>query len=258
MSEFASPLSTKFLPSAATFAESALDLAYNCMLSELIASFLHEFNNPLTVLASSAGLLSDLRAEDEVFAEVVQNLTEGSDDLTRLSNALRAVAKAGAGDGTNDPKQLCEHMLQVSGYRLKRATLSAQLNVEPNIRLQISERRFLLLFYNMLELSLLDREANGSLLQAPAIFTVELGQSANACRLAVHVAQEDKILDWENIESAPVVSLADLPKPMQLASAPFFHFVLEQTVCILQQCGSSMGWQMNDANCRIEAVIPAS
>lgn len=234
------------------------ELAYRTMIGELAPSFLHELNNPLTVLSSSSGLLQKISQEDTDFDSIVANVLDGSYKMTRISDSFRRILNANSNTGISNIQELCKDLLLVWAYRFKKESLAPEVFIAENMgELFLSEKEFYFILFAILELCL-------------QISKYSAPEQEMAHRLRIRLAPDKrrKVLLSARLPERICQKLSD--ENMRLKEA-FFHFiptflanhiselfsfVLDQTYCIFRHRRINAMWQTEHREIILQVTLP--
>lgn len=101
------------------------ELAYKLMLGELLPSFLHEINNPLTIINNLFALGTfSAPAED---AEIVESLQKAVNAATEMTNIMVRVCHRSADDYGADLLMITRELKQIMGARLRHANIQMSM-----------------------------------------------------------------------------------------------------------------------------------
>lgn len=249
----------------ASQADLEIEFAYRLMISELAPSFLHEMNNPLTVLSSSTGLLSRLEEESRERHEFLQSVAASSHSVAQLTASFNRILKARPRANTakvpaitNAVGQICSDQIAVSGYRLKKAGLKASVWLPASLPpVRIAEVELHLSCYAAISLCIALFLAS-----APSRYdahTLALTGEVTDATLQLRLVLPDKTLRnvFEAAESSrpePLTHLLPNPLLQHLASAD--PFIIQTVEKILRHRTATVAWQAHAKPMALTLTLP--
>jgi len=236
------------------------ELAYQAMIGDLAPSFLHELNNPLTVLASSVGLLGKLAPPDTDFAEIMRNISDGSRTLINISESYRRILKAKTALGVNHPEALCEEMIQILGYRFKNESLAPVLSADQNIcEIGLSTKEFYFSIYSVLLMCLHIFAFLHTDKKTEHILRIRFENGGNGhCRLTMHLPGVPSRELPKAIPEPPKAFSSFLPAFLEKQASEFFHFVIKQTLRIFQGRKIGTVWEVGHRKMKLQLTLPCT
>ncbi len=129
------------------------ETAYRLMLSELLPSLIHEFNNPLTAIGAVPGLLrstkQDLESGDW---ELVESLQASVDSIHQLLGATRRILQADLTSNYAQIQPLLESLVFIMGPGFRRSRIAPEIRMEqPMPSANLASRYVAFLLFSALE-----------------------------------------------------------------------------------------------------------
>lgn len=103
--------------------------AYRYMISELAPSFLHQFNNPLTIVIGSASFLAKSTAGSSDYRESIEGLSDGGSVLHELLQCYKNVLHAPIEKRRCDAEACCRDILRLCTPDFKVVSLQVNLSM---------------------------------------------------------------------------------------------------------------------------------
>lgn len=227
------------------------DLAYSQMLAEVAPSMLHEINNPLTTLLTTASLLQSDNRDDASFALGLSELGKSVDTIVALTRYFEQTLKAAGATPGIQLESHCVPLVRLLNARLKNDKMRPELDIAANLpSIALTARQFNLVFFAALTACRLLLQSNKPAGQKEISLRIDARQlSTRICKLAFSLQ--------------PVQVRGEMMATDQLISpaanrglSPRLRFTFRQTLRTMAAQRIGFAWLLEPESARLALELP--